>query len=363
MLRTSLLTAAAAAALLTAPAALAQTAPQTRPAQPAQPGQPATPATPADPDPAAPATPATPATPAATAAPAAQAQASVEQATVIDVLRARGDFTTLLAALDRAGLTETLASRPAISIFAPTDAAFAALPEEERERLLDPANADELRERLLYHVIVADVASGQIEGTRGGVQTAAQTEVQLDGTGDAIKVDNATVLQADIGAANGAVFAIDQVLDPARSLAAMGDSEAPAADEDDDAADTPAEAPADEAAAEEAAPNTPPTLPAERTAPAAAPTTAPSPATANPTPAAPTAPDTTPTPGSAPAAPPASAPTGVTATTTPATGQTAPNGQPAATVTTVQSAPVQNSTDGQVDDEEDPLNPAPTPDE
>ena len=319
MLRSMLLTAAAASALLAVPAAQAQTSPQPPAAQ-------------AAPSP---------------AAPDAPPQSAAESATVIDALRARGDFTALLAALDRAGLTETLASRPAISIFAPTDAAFAALPEEERARLLDPANAAELRERLLYHVIVADVASGQIEGTRGGVQTAARTEVQLDGTGDAIKVDNATVVQADIGAANGAIFAIDQVLDPARSLAAMGDSETAVSEE---AAETPAEAPADEAAAEEAPSNTPPTLPAERTAPDAAPTTSPSPATANPAPAAPTAPETAPTPGSAPAA-------------APATGQTAPNGQPAATVTTVQSPPVQNPTDGQVDDEEDPLNPAPTPDE
>lgn len=333
MLRSMLFTAVAASALVAAPAALAQTNPQPPAQQPA------------------------PVRPAQDAPPPA-APAAAENATVIDVLRARGEFNTLLAALDRAGLTETLASRPAISIFAPTDAAFAALPEEERTRLLDPANAAELRERLLYHVIVADVASGQIEGTRGGVQTAAQTEVQLDGTGDGIKVDNATVVQADIGAGNGAIFAIDQVLDPARSLAAMGDSETAAAD--GAAAETPAEAPADEAAAEEAAPNAPPTLPAERTAPDPAPTTAPSPATANPAPAAPTAPDTAPAPGSAAAAP---APAGVTATTTPATGQTAPNGQPAATVTTVQSPPVQNPTDGQVDDEEDPLNPAPTPDE
>lgn len=354
MLRTRLLTAAAVAALFSAPAVLAQTPPS-----PAQPAQPATPATPADPDQATPATPATPAVPAVPAA-----QAAAEQATVIDVLRARGDFTILLGALDRAGLTQTLASRPAVSIFAPTDAAFAALSEEDRTRLLDPANTAELRERLLYHVIVADVSSAQIEGTRGGVQTASRAEVQLDGTGDAIRIDGATVLQADLDAANGSVFAIDQVLDPARSMAAMGDSETATADDaadDADTADTPAEAPADEAVAEEAPAPTPPTLPPEATAPAAAPTTAPSPATANPAPAAPTAPDTTPTPGAAPAAAPA--PTGVTATTTPATGQTAPNGQPAATVTTVQSPPVQNPTDGQVDDAEDPLNPAPTPDD
>ncbi|SFS76057.1 fasciclin domain-containing protein [Brevundimonas viscosa] len=340
MPRSMLLAATAASALLAAPAVLAQTPPQDPPAQ-------------AEPAPAA-----------ATQSTETAQASSAESASVIDVLRARGGFTTLLAALDRAGLTETLASRPAISIFAPTDAAFAALPEEERTRLLDPANAAELRERLLYHVIVADVASGQIEGTRGGVQTAAQTEVQLDGTGDSIKVDRATVVQADIGAANGAIFAIDQVLDPGRSLAAMGDSEAAAGSAA--VVETPAEAPADEAVAEEAPRTTPPTLPAERTAPDAAPTAAPSPATANPAPAAPTAPDTAPTPGAAPAAastPAGAAPPAGVAATTRSAAQTAPTARPAARVVTVQSPPVRNPTDGQVDDEEDPLNPAPTPDE
>jgi uncharacterized surface protein with fasciclin (FAS1) repeats len=246
MLRAKLLTAAA-AALLAAPA-FAQEAPQTP----------------------APATAAAP-TQAAPAATPAQAN------NVIDVLRAQGDFTTLLSALDQAQLTETLRTRPAISIFAPTDAAFAALPEAERTRLLDPANVQELRSLLLYHVIVADVSAGQINGTRGGVETAGRTQVLLDGTGDAIKVDDATVTRADIDASNGAVFAIDKVLNPAQSRAAMGDEEtaAPAATEA-------TSAPADEA--------TPPLPPTED----AAPTEAPSEATANPTP--PPTPAPTPTP-------------------------------------------------------------------
>ena len=60
-------------------------------------------------------------------------------------------------ALDQAQLTETLATRDRITIFAPTDQAFAALPEAERTRLLDPANLQELRNLMLYHVLVADL--------------------------------------------------------------------------------------------------------------------------------------------------------------------------------------------------------------
>lgn len=247
--------------------------------------------------------PAQPAAPARVVAAATPAQAN----NIIDVLTAQGNFTTLLAALDRARLTETLKSRPAVSIFAPTDEAFAALPEAERTRLMDPANAAELRNVLLYHVIVADVSSAQIRGARGGVETASRAKVLLDGTGEGLRVDGAMVTRADIDASNGAVFAIDKVLNPAQSMAAVGD---------------------EEAAAEEAPAATPPTLPAEN----------------------PAVPNTAPTPGS-----------GVTQTTRPATGETAPTGQPAATTTTVQSPPVRNPTDGQVDDEEDPQNPAPTP--
>jgi uncharacterized surface protein with fasciclin (FAS1) repeats len=326
MLRTRLLTAAAATALLAAPA-LAQTPPQTPP-PPVQ-------SAPANPPPAA-AAPAQ-AAPAPAQAPAQAAAAPAVQANnVIDVLRAQGNFTTLLAALDRAQLTDTLRSRPAISIFAPTDEAFAAMPEAERTRLLDPANAQELRNLLLYHVIVADVSSGQIQGARGGVETASRTQVLLDGTGDALKVDGATITRADIDASNGAVFAIDKVLNPAQSMAAVGDEEAPAPA-------APAPAPADEATANEAAPATPPAEPVPplpEDTEAGALMAPPSPATATPAPN----------------------PTGITETTRPASpGATAPSGRPSAVTTTVQSPPVPNPTDGQVDDEEDPANPAPTP--
>jgi uncharacterized surface protein with fasciclin (FAS1) repeats len=296
MHRIQLLSAVAAAALLAAPAALAQVVPAT-PATPAQPATPRTEQTPATP--AVPATRATPATP-----------ATPQANSVIDVLKARGEFTTLLAALDRANLTQTLASRPAITIFAPTDMAFAAMSEADRARLLDPANAQELRNLLLYHVIVADVTTSQIAGARGPVATAGGEEVLIDGSGDGLMIGGATIVQAEMDASNGGVFAIDKVLNPTAS--AQGDTEAATT-----AAPT----------AEEASADTPP---ADETAPATA-----APAEATP------------------------APDGSTRPAGP--GENAPSGQPASTVTTTAAPPVPNPTDGQVDDQEDPQNPAPTP--
>jgi len=249
MFRTRLMTAAAAAALFAAPAAFAQDAMSPTPQDPA-PTQPAE-AT---------------AQPAPQAAPA-QAQPAIAN-NLIDVLKADGRFTTLLSAIEQAQLTNVLQTTPAISIFAPTDEAFAALPEADRTRLMDPANAQELRELLLYHVIVADVSSSQIAGALGPVETAAGSRVQLDGTGEAIKIDQATVVQADIDAGNGAVFAIDTVLNPANSQAAMGDEEAAPAAEAAPAQTSPAEvdetAPVTEAVPAETAPV--PT-PAEETTP------------------------------------------------------------------------------------------------
>ena len=183
MLRFKLITAAATTALLVAPAALAQTAPaQTAPAQ----------------------------TPAAAE-------------NVIEVLKMHGRFTTLLQALDQAQLTETLATRPRITLFAPTDEVFAALPEAERARLLDPANVQELRNLMLYHVLVADLTPDQIMGARGPIATAGGVEVNIDGTGEAIAIDDATVTEAAIDAANGGIYVIDKLLDP--NAAAQGDAE------------------------------------------------------------------------------------------------------------------------------------------
>ncbi len=211
---TLLLATVAATALLGAPAAFAQTvSPGVRP-MPSAPAEPAMPM------------PAPQTMPAPAAVPAAQAAVTQAQANnVIDVLQAQGHFTTLLAALDSAHLTDTLKSHAAVSIFAPTDAAFAAMSEADRTRLMDPANAAELRQLLLYHVIVADVEDAQIRGHAGPVETAAGARIQLNGTGANLMADNATITGARLEASNGAVFAIDHVLTPTGSQAATGDGD------------------------------------------------------------------------------------------------------------------------------------------
>src|SRR5690606_17494776 len=110
-----------------------------------------------------------------------------------------------------------------ITVFAPTDEVFAALPETERTRLLDPANAQELRNLMLYHVLVADLTPDQIEGARGPIATAGGLEVNIDGTGEAIAIANATVTEPAIDAGNGGIYVIDKLLDP--ETAAQGDAE------------------------------------------------------------------------------------------------------------------------------------------
>ena len=307
MLRTRLLTATAAIALFAAPAAFAQSTTTTAPETPAE-----MPATSESTVPAAAETPA----PAATQTDSAETPATAGN--IIDTLKAKGEFSTLLAALDNAQLTETLRTQPAISIFAPTDAAFAQLPEADRTRLMDPANAQELRQLLLYHVVVADVTSSQIEGTKGGVETAARTQVQLDGTGDAIKVDDATVTMADVDASNGAIFVIDKVLSPGASQVASGDADEDAAApaEEAPAATPPVTPPAatttDETDTTEAAPPADETemAPAEdtMTPPAAAPATSTPTAATPPVDANPDSDDMAPTPSPTPAPKPAPAP-------------------------------------------------------
>lgn len=180
-----LLTAVAATALLAAPAAVAQT------------------------------------TPAHIEDARAPAVPPVSSENVIEVLKMHGRFTTLLQALDQAQLTDTLATNPRITLFAPTDQAFAALPDVQRERLLNPANAQELRNLMLYHVLVADLRPDQIMGARGPIATAGGIEVDIDGTGETIMIDAARVTDPAIDVANGNIYVIDRLLNP--NAVAQGD--------------------------------------------------------------------------------------------------------------------------------------------
>ena len=120
-----------------------------------------------------------------------------------------GSFKTLARAVEAAGLTQTVQQGGNFTVFAPTDAAFAALPAGTLAKLLRPENRALLREVLAYHVVPSTVPSsalktGLVKALGGGLA------VRVDA--DKVVVNNASVIQADIAASNGVVHAINRVL-------------------------------------------------------------------------------------------------------------------------------------------------------
>jgi uncharacterized surface protein with fasciclin (FAS1) repeats len=145
-------------------------------------------------------------------APAAQAQHSQHAGQdLVETAVAAGQFTTLVAAVQAAGLVETLQGEGPFTVFAPTDAAFAKLPAGALEGLL--ANPDQLRAVLLYHVVPGRVTAAQV--TRLESATTAQGSAVPVRVGDGrVSVGGAEVVQADVQASNGVIHVIDTVLLP-----------------------------------------------------------------------------------------------------------------------------------------------------
>ena len=141
----------------------------------------------------------------------AQAQAAGD---IIATARGAGSFGTLLAAVDAAGLTATLQGAGPFTVFAPTDAAFAALPAGTVETLLRPENRARLSAVLTYHVVPGNVSAAQV--------TTMTTATSVQGAPIAIAVENghvmlnhsATVTTADVRASNGVIHVIDRVILP-----------------------------------------------------------------------------------------------------------------------------------------------------
>ena len=135
------------------------------------------------------------------------------QKDIVDTAVTAGKFDTLVAAVKAADLVATLKSEGPFTVFAPTDAAFAALPAGTVENLLKPENKDQLIAVLTYHVIPGKVMSGDIAGKDLEVKTVQGTMVEIDAT-NGVKIDNANVMTADIEASNGVIHVIDKVILP-----------------------------------------------------------------------------------------------------------------------------------------------------
>ncbi|MCC5603535.1 fasciclin domain-containing protein [Nostoc favosum] len=132
---------------------------------------------------------------------------------LLALAESNASFTTLTKALKAAGLTGALQGKDNLTIFAPTDAAFAKLPQDALQELLNPANKEVLLKILNYHVVPGkvlstDLKSGEVKSLEGGV-----INVKVDpATG--VTVNDAKVTQADITGSNGVIHAIDQVILP-----------------------------------------------------------------------------------------------------------------------------------------------------
>lgn len=141
--------------------------------------------------------------------------------TIVDIAASTDGFSTVVAAVQAAGLTDTLNGAGPFTVFAPTDEAFAALPPGLVDALLLPENKDALVKILTYHVVPGAVMAADV--TDGEVATVEGQNVTLS-TADGVTVNGAKVIQADIVADNGVIHVIDAVIvppdvDPAALLA------------------------------------------------------------------------------------------------------------------------------------------------
>lgn len=147
------------------------------------------------------------------AAPAAPATPQVvAKGDFIETARVSGQFKTFLKALDTVNLTGLLKSQTNLTVFAPTDAAFAALPAGELDRLM--ADKAALQKLLVHHIINARVDSTKIKGAKGPVSSVASDPIVLDGSGEQLMADNATIVQADVMTTTGVMHVVDRVLKP-----------------------------------------------------------------------------------------------------------------------------------------------------
>lgn len=132
---------------------------------------------------------------------------------IVDTAVAAGDFGTLAAALTAGELIETLKSDGPFTVFAPTDEAFAKLPEGTVDNLLKPKNKDQLVAILTYHVVPGKVDASAVSSLKAA-KTVNGAEIAVDASSEGVKINNASVTTADIACSNGIIHVIDTVILP-----------------------------------------------------------------------------------------------------------------------------------------------------
>jgi len=139
---------------------------------------------------------------------------AAKQANIVETAVAAGQFKTLAAALEAAGLIDALTGKGPFTVFAPTDEAFAKLPAGTVESLLKPENKEKLKSILLYHVVPGNVTAKQVMKLNGRtVKTLEGGSIKVS-TMHGVTVDDARVTKTDIQASNGVIHVIDTVMIP-----------------------------------------------------------------------------------------------------------------------------------------------------
>ncbi|MFA7169568.1 MAG: fasciclin domain-containing protein [Candidatus Paceibacterota bacterium] len=129
---------------------------------------------------------------------------------IVETAMAAGSFKTLVVALQAAGLVDTLSGVGPFTVFAPTDEAFAKIPKEKLDAILD--NKTKLTDILTCHVVSGKVMASDVAGLTS-VKTLLGQEVKIDAS-DGVMINDAKVIDADIECSNGVIHAIDTVLMP-----------------------------------------------------------------------------------------------------------------------------------------------------
>jgi len=132
---------------------------------------------------------------------------------IVDTAVAAGSFKTLVAAVQAAGLVETLKSSGPFTVFAPSDAAFAKLPAGTVEMLVKPENKAKLAGILKFHVVAGKVMAADVSGKKAHPESVQGEVLNVDGT-HGVTVNGAKVITADIACTNGVIHVIDTVIMP-----------------------------------------------------------------------------------------------------------------------------------------------------
>lgn len=145
--------------------------------------------------------------------------APAKAADIVDTAAKAGSFNTLITAAKAAGLVDTLKGRGPLTVFAPTDEAFAKLPKGTVEDLLKPANKAKLQSILKYHVVAGKFDAKRITGAKSktyGLKSVQGSSIPVD-LRSGVKVANANVVTTDVAASNGVIHVIDRVILPPAS--------------------------------------------------------------------------------------------------------------------------------------------------